>query len=147
MGDFYYGENGTPVTFLLKLFVGFPSTLKTGRLTDHNTGNAMPKALFEKCGFLKVQQTLWDGTCTVYHLYPRLESLTIRRGQCKYFAFCSLAHLKTPSVGPAIAIPKTFLKASLHRAILSRDKSCDRTAILRRQQIARVNSRRFHCDL
>ena len=39
------------------------------------------------------------------------------------------------------------LKARLHRAILSRDKSCDRTAILRGQQIARVNSRRFHSDL
>ena len=38
------------------------------------------------------------------------------------------------------------LKARLQRAILSRGKSCDRTAILRRQQIARVNSRRFHCD-
>ena len=39
------------------------------------------------------------------------------------------------------------LKARLHRAILSGDKSCDRTAILRRQQIARANSPRFHCDL
>ena len=31
-----------------------------------------------------------------------------------------------------------------YRAILSPDKTCDRTAILRRQQIARVNSWRFY---